>query len=78
MDVKAITLQYLKANGYDGLYNEPGDCACKLDGLFPCSFGGVECCVAGYLQAETSPDFDFCIGPEVDARVTGTVTATIH
>lgn len=63
MDVKTITLTFLRDNGYDGLYSED-DCACKLDDLFPCAYAGVECCQPGYLQKEKMPDVDFCIGPD--------------
>lgn len=35
MTVLEIIVDYLKANGYDGLMNEY-DCACSLDDLQPC------------------------------------------
>ncbi len=38
MTVEEIVIEYLKANGFDGLYND--DCGCFLDDLIPCS----ECC----------------------------------
>lgn len=37
----------LKENGYDGLYDDGGECACDLDDLAPCSQIG-ERCRAGY------------------------------
>tara|TARA_Y100000310_G_C20624286_1_gene785002 strand:- start:350 stop:529 length:180 start_codon:yes stop_codon:yes gene_type:complete len=45
--VLAILEQWLKANGYDGLYS-PGECACKIGDLIVCE---SECsqCAPGYL-----------------------------
>jgi len=37
MTVRDIIQEYLKKNGYDGLYNEAGDCACLVDDLMPCT-----------------------------------------
>jgi len=54
-----IVTKFLEDNGYDGLYL-PGECACKLDDLFPC--GQVDLwCQRGYLQ-EGDDEFDFYIG----------------
>ena len=47
--VEDIVKEYLKANGYDGLYNNAADCACKGDQLFCCGEVGMEC-KAGCLQ----------------------------
>jgi hypothetical protein len=51
MNVKEIVLQWLKANGYDGLFID--DCGCVLDDLMPCAAayygdGGCDGCVPGY------------------------------
>ena len=47
MRIKEIIKEYLKQAGYDGLYL-PGECACKIDDLFPC--GEVtDDCLPGYL-----------------------------
>lgn len=60
--VKDIVKEYLKENGYDGLYNEAGDCACKLDNLFVCDQVGTECS-AGYLQpSDDDSEYEFVIG----------------
>ncbi len=48
MNLKDIVRQYLNENGYDGLYSE-GECACKLDDLFPCDDPNEDC-QAGYLN----------------------------
>ena len=48
MDVKEIVEEYLKANGYDGLYNYVG-CGCALDDLDAC--GEISpCCEPGYKR----------------------------
>lgn len=44
MNVKEITEQYLKANGYDGLYNENCECGCERGDLMPCDCSGIEDC----------------------------------
>lgn len=59
---KEIVAAYLKASGYDGLYNTTGDCGCELADLFAC--GGNDCdCQAGYkvpCDGETCPAFGDC------------------
>lgn len=65
MDVKKITLEYLRKHGYDGLAGD--ECACKLDDLFPCGYAGIEACEAGYFQPmneQQRRDYDFMIGPD--------------
>ena len=82
MDVKTITIHYLQSNGFDGLFAD-GECACKLDDLFPCSSEGVERCKPGYLQAEAEADsdFDFFIGaekPEISTSENGNENINIR
>ena len=38
MTVHAIVVEYLKANGYDGLVSFMGGCSCVVDDLMPCTF----------------------------------------
>lgn len=47
MTVRDILEQWLKANGYDGLVADGGECGCELGDLAPCSeyFGN---CLAAY------------------------------
>ena len=58
MTVKKIVENYLRENGYEGLYSE--ECGCYLDDLMPCG----ECCdncEAGYkvtITEENQNDFD--------------------
>jgi hypothetical protein len=48
MRIKEIVKEYLKQAGFDGLYL-PGECACKIDDLFPC--GEItDDCLPGYLS----------------------------
>ena len=47
-DVIEMVLIQLKAGGYEGLYHDTGECACKVDELAPC--GQIESvCIAGYV-----------------------------
>ena len=45
--VKEIVRLWLEANGYDGLFNENGECGCTLDDLAPCGEMSGDC-RAGY------------------------------
>ena len=45
MNLKEITGQWLKDNGYDGLYCD--ECSCELADLMPCDDPYVNC-AAGY------------------------------
>ena len=64
MDIQEIVETYLKEKGFDGLYN-PGECACKIDDLFPCyGDGSVLECMPGYISKDESNEFDFVIGPK--------------
>lgn len=59
--VKEIIEEYLKKNGYDGLYNADGNCGCCLDDLCPCGIEGIENCKVGYKRPynpETDEDID--------------------
>jgi len=61
IDVIVIVSNYLKDNGYDGLF-QAGECACKYDDLAPC--GEIQGnCEAGYLTSADNCDFhDWHIG----------------
>ena len=67
--VTDIIRDYLKANGYDGLYQD-GECACKFDSLFPWDCENHNC-KPGYLlrddyscDDEEPCDHVFHIGPD--------------
>jgi hypothetical protein len=60
MNCEEIIEEYLIRNGFDGLFNEAGQCACKLNDLFPC----LDCfdeCEPGYLHAAQHDDEEFRI-----------------
>jgi hypothetical protein len=50
MTVKEIVEQWLKDNGYDGLYSPMGECGCCIgEDFIPCQSEGVENCEPGYI-----------------------------
>lgn len=63
-----IVKEYLQENDFDGLFS-PGECACKLDDLFPCGYNCADC-QAGYLQDNPTGEHDFIIGSEDPAKKT--------
>lgn len=60
MNVTQIVKQYLCAHKYDGLFNENGECACKLDDLQPCGEDFSECKAGVFVDCLPG---DFHIGP---------------
>lgn len=61
MTTKEIIENWLKENGYDGIYS-PGECACKIGDLMPCGTDASEC-EPGY-QHPGDEDADFYIKGE--------------
>jgi len=62
--VRAIVAEYLKAHGYDGLYDAGGECGCENDDLMPCcgvwsGSGNVPACQPGYRTACDCGDHDW-------------------
>jgi len=43
MNVEDIISEYLKENGYDGLYNSDGPCGCAVGDLAPCCSLNMDC-----------------------------------
>lgn len=68
--IKDIVTDYLKTNGYDGLYNED-ECGCLLDDLAPCWDCTFDC-RPGYKKApsEDSPWYgsDWVVGEKKDSK----------
>ena len=64
-NIKEIIENFLKKNGYDGLYNTEDECGCEVGDLFPCGNPSEIYCRAGYRQPCYSCDnnCDFHIGP---------------
>ena len=56
-----IVENYLKASGFDGLYNGYADCACVVGDLSPCGEMSGDC-QAGYKFPCNCGDHDFHIG----------------
>jgi len=63
MDVKEIVGQWLKDHGYDGLWNDLGECGCEVGDLCPCQDGNIGDCQPGYKHAGNG-DYAFFIKPE--------------
>lgn len=62
--VKKIVVDWLKANGYDGLYNEEGPCGCILDDLICCADSGIEQCEAGHrIDGDNEDGFGYLMYP---------------
>ena len=69
-ELSEITEEWLKANGYDGLFSR-GECACVLDDLMPCGEPQPDC-EAGYQgAADPETGYDFVIGPDKPKEVSG-------
>lgn len=64
MKVIEIVKIHLETQGFDGLFNSNGQCACKTDDLEPC--GNISSsCKAGYFSSPEEAEengFDFMIG----------------
>ena len=65
--VKEIVVEYLKANGYGGLYSVDGSCACALGDLAPLCGYAVEDCRPGVIVAY--PDHKCPCGQGCDFHV---------
>ena len=50
MNVREIIEEYLKAHGFDGLYNNNGQCACEIGDLSPCYENSEMECEPGYMH----------------------------
>ena len=71
MNAIEIVKQWLVEHGYDGLYNDDWDCACKSPNLAPAIFcEGIGECLPGYLaDPEEDSEFEFLIVPEKPEKV---------
>lgn len=54
-DVLSIVEEFLRREGYDGLYNTDGGCACLIDDLEPCGCMGSNC-RSGYKNEGCTPE----------------------
>lgn len=55
MEIKDIVKDWLKNNGYSGLFNESAECACVTGDLMHCLNPCTDC-EAGYVFAATGDD----------------------
>jgi len=55
LTLKDLTLSSLTKKGFDGLFSDDGECACKLDDLMPCHAPEVDC-AAGYISEGRKDD----------------------
>lgn len=72
-NLEGLVSDWLKKNGYDGLYNTCGECACLSSDLAPCENPNFDRCKAGYIQdpagygdgqAEWEPEYEWLVGAE--------------
>ena len=68
MDLIEIVLDYLKKNGFDGLFNTESECGCQIDELMPCGEPGIECTPGYKHAADPETSYDFIIGPNNDEK----------
>ena len=55
MNLRDMVAEWLRQNGYDGLYHGDTECGCGLDDLMPCSEPGLNC-EPGHVVATDNPD----------------------
>ena len=59
--IRGMVAVYLKAHGYDGLWNT--ECACKLSDLFPCGTEYLDCKAGHYMPCpDDCGEHNFHIG----------------
>jgi hypothetical protein len=59
MTVRQIIIEWLKSNGYDGLFNRRGECGCDIEDLCPC-YASIDECEPGYKGRCTDGAEDMC------------------
>lgn len=58
--IKEIISEWLKENGYQGLFNDDIECGCGLDSLFPCGLFSSFCAAAYEFRCYKCVHFDGC------------------
>lgn len=61
MTVIDMVRKALEEAGYDGLYNENGECACVKDDLRPCDSDFSQCRPGYRHDTPNNPDYDWII-----------------
>ncbi len=59
--VQKMVIDYLRENGYDGLFSADLECSCELGDLAPCGDMQGDC-AAGYKRVLTAPEGDLDAG----------------
>ena len=54
--VETIVTAFIRDNGYDGLFEERTECACRLSNLVPCGEIGVECRAGHFIPTPDGAD----------------------
>lgn len=65
MNVQEIVIQYLRQNGFDGLYY-PGECGCEINDLAPCGEMTGQCEPGVKKSCTCGEGCDWDIGPKGD------------
>ena len=66
MNVREILIDYLIGNGFDGLFNEDGTCACSIDELCACGDPTEHCQPGIKVPCDCPEHCDYHIGPRPD------------
>jgi len=65
VSVEDVIKRYLEESDFDGLYNEVGECGCRIDDLAPCGNLSLNC-VFGYLVIDNDSFGGFSIRSDVE------------
>lgn len=60
-----IVREYLQQHGYDGLWNEYGECSCTPDDLVPCGESLSDCQPGYKVKCDCGGGCMFHIGPKM-------------
>jgi hypothetical protein len=50
INLRGIIADWLRTHGYDGLYDDDGECACRLNDLIPCGDANPTYCKPGVIS----------------------------
>ena len=64
MNLRTLTEQWLRANGYDGLLNDSIECGCKVGDLMPCDEPSSQCEPGHFEECDGS-----CLRGECDWHI---------
>ncbi len=64
MNVKEIIIDYLKKNGFDGLYHPSEDCGCPVGQIALCESSPLDCIPGHKIKCGGGGWHEFDIGPK--------------